>query len=1319
MDIAIIGVAGRFPEADDLSAFYSNLKEGRDSVRALGEERMRRTSLPVSDDYQVMGYLDNIDLFDHAFFKLSPAEAENMDPHQRLALELVYETLENAGYNPFSLAGSATAVYMADNVLEYYQLAEKYDPTLLTGNLNAITAGRIARFFDLRGEALMIDTSCSSSLVAIHHACLTLTSGDIDQAIVCGVKIRLFPGRKVNAFNVGIGSPDGKTRSYAAGAGGTGTGEAGGCILLKPLQKAIQDRDIVHAIIKGTAVNQDAALSGSLTAPSSSAQAEVLKKAWRKAQIDPCSITYIEGHGTATKLGDPIEVEGIDMAFSAYTTQKKCCALSSLKSNIGHTDTAAGIAGLIKALLSLRHKKLFPAVHFDKPNPFIDFENSHLFVNTVLREWQPGPGIPRRAGISSFGLSGTNCHVVLEEAPITATPESTMGKRYPFPISGLTGISLQSNIKKLKDWLTDTPDHIPEPAFQAVSYTLCMGRPHFPFRAIVLADSLPGLCRQLNSLLAEEQPITRKETLYFIFSHNELIHPTLIEGMYRIYPEFSAAMDDCHAMAENKDALGNMGFRIFSFQYALYNLLKTKGILTRQLLGEGIGEITIATITGAISLREAVGKAVDFQGHLATDLAAKCRQFIQQTEKDGLVMVELGPLTRISAAFHEIRHQKNIEVLGIGAENPDVLPDLFSGLYRAHYPFDWATFFTIEDQIRIELPTYAFDRKRCWIREIGDAAVSTGDIQPEEKDPVQPQTEHDLPFIKSTVRQAWTEVLKNDNIGDEDDYFNIGGHSLNGTQVLNRLNKILDLTLEMDDLFDHGTISDLSGHILGLLNKDTTVPAYNSIVAGPRQDYYPLTHAQRRFWVLDQVQQGLTAYNMPGACMINGRLDTAAFSQAFDELVQRHESLRTTFVMAAGQPCQQIGDGHNFSMKYTDWREVKEGEEMAMASVQKQAAEPFDLANGPLIKAALHRLENDRYLFFYSLHHIIADGWSMEILVRDVLALYDIACHPPGGPFVKPLDPLKIQYSDYVGWLQNQLKDPNLSGHKEYWLAEFKDVPPSLELETDFPRPARQTFNGDKVHLFLDGQISNALKTLSGANGCTPFMTMLACINVLLCQRTRQYDMVIGTPVSGRTHRELEDLIGLFLNTLPLRLLRHPDETFTDILQTVKDKVLRGAQHQLYPFDCLLEDLAYEKRQDRNSLFDVGFTYNTLNAVTAPGGDDREEDLVMEPVVHGFRSVKADWWFHLAETHDRLLITLDYNTDLFLPVTANRVTEDLEWLIGRIIAAPDTTLRRLVEDLEYRKEEQKLKSQSLLKKKNVALLRSISGRDDQNPTNVF
>ncbi|MGV2964187.1 SDR family NAD(P)-dependent oxidoreductase [Paenibacillus sp. AGC30] len=507
-DIAIVGLSVRMPLADDAEQFWNNLLHGLDCTRDLPEQRRQdadnyisRKMNPGEDTKYLDGsYLEHIDTFDYPFFRFTPKEASLMNPAQRIFMETAWAAFEDGGYTSEKLAGSNTGVYVGlVSDLEGYRYKEMIHdvepqslPISVTGNLSCILPSRLSYLLDLRGPSMVVDTACSSSLVAVHHACNAIRLGECDMALAGGVKLNVLPLDK-DYYRMGIESSNGMTRPFDDSSDGSGIGEGAAVIMLKPLQDAIRDKDQVYAVIKGSAINQDGNSMG-ITAPNARAQSEVIVKAWKAAGVDPESIAYIETHGTGTVLGDPIEIDGIKGAFEQYTDKRQFCAIGSVKSNIGHLYESAGITGLVKSVLSLK-KGILPAVqHFDRPNRNIDFSGTPVYVNTRNRIW-PAEGEPVRMGVSAFGFSGTNCHLILEQAGAMETNSETETREYLFPLSAKTLQALQQYISKYTKYLKTT-DH----TLADICYTAGTSRTHYEHRLVRIASSKEDLLAQLAEL---------------------------------------------------------------------------------------------------------------------------------------------------------------------------------------------------------------------------------------------------------------------------------------------------------------------------------------------------------------------------------------------------------------------------------------------------------------------------------------------------------------------------------------------------------------------------------------------------------------------------------------------------------------------------------------------------------------------------------------------------------------------------------------------------------------------------------------------------
>lgn len=490
-DIAVVGISARFPDANNVSEYWQNLMTGRDSIREVSASRWRIEDYHGLDTQSPAiraGLLSQVDCFDPVFFGISPLEAESMDPRQRLFLQEAWNALEDAGYSDRELRETKCGVFVGCQEGDYFQEFEgEPNPYMSLGNSSSILAARISYHLDLKGPSMAIDTSCSSSLVAVHLACQSIRSGESALAIAGGVTLMTTPSAYVALSKTGMLSPDGRCKAFDNGADGFVLGEGVGAVVLKSLEASLRDGDHVYGVIKGTALNYDGRTNG-MTAPSAPSQTAVECEVYEKYHIHPETIGYVEAHGTGTKLGDPIEVEALTHAFRMYTNRKQYCPIGSVKTNIGHATAAAGIASLIKVLLCLSHKKLVPSLHFSSENDHIKFADTPFYVNPELIDWGAKDGEPRRAAISSFGFSGTNAHMVIEEAPIDK-PKSPHGLKpyYLVPLSAKTEAALSRKIQDLAHWLeADGSQH----SVVDIAYTLHVGRSYLPVRsALIVRDN--------------------------------------------------------------------------------------------------------------------------------------------------------------------------------------------------------------------------------------------------------------------------------------------------------------------------------------------------------------------------------------------------------------------------------------------------------------------------------------------------------------------------------------------------------------------------------------------------------------------------------------------------------------------------------------------------------------------------------------------------------------------------------------------------------------------------------------------------------------
>jgi acyl transferase domain-containing protein/acyl carrier protein len=650
LEIAIIGMACRFPGAADVEAYWRNLRDGVESITFLEDAQlepsiMEDVALRKDPGYvRAAAVIDGAEDFAASFFGLSPKEAELMDPQHRVFLECAWTALEDAGYDPARYrerigvyAGARTNTYVFNLFSNPDALGGVGAFEVGLGNDLAFLSTRVSHLLNLRGPAYSLHTACSTALVAVHLAGQALLAGECRMALAGGVAIQTPQRTGYLHQPGGISSPDGHCRAFDAKAQGTVFGNGAGVVVLKRLEDALEDGDTIHAIIRGSALNNDGSQKASFGAPSVQGQARVIRDALSAADVDARSITYVETHGTGTQLGDPIEVRALTKAFRASTPEVGFCALGSVKTNIGHLDAAAGIASLIKAVLCLKHRQLPPMLHFEQPNPQLELATSPFFVNTTLRDWEPGD-FPRRAGVSSFGIGGTNAHLILEEAPAPA-PSAEGRAWHLLPLSAKTDTALDTATSALAEWL----ERHPEPPLADVAYTLQVGRQHFQHRRMAVVKDREDAVRVLRGEQPERMPGTLQESrsrpVVFLLPGGGTQSPGMAAGLYHAEPVFRAEVDRVAALfqphlgldlrtvllsdgaggaaelARNAVALPS----IFLMEYALARLWMAWGVEPEAMMGHSLGEYAAACLAGVFSLEDAVA-LVALRGQLMDGL---------------------------------------------------------------------------------------------------------------------------------------------------------------------------------------------------------------------------------------------------------------------------------------------------------------------------------------------------------------------------------------------------------------------------------------------------------------------------------------------------------------------------------------------------------------------------------------------------------------------------------------------------------------------------------------------------------------------------
>jgi len=1125
--IAIIGMSCRLPGATDIYQFWKNLRDGISSIRSFSKEELLAAGvgedLLEQQNYVRAGApLHHVQEFDADFFSIPAFEASILDPQHRLLLECAWETLESAGYANKQergvvgvFAGSSNSQYFLDNVQHHPDIiANAGTEAIALANEKDYLCSRLAYHLDLRGPAVSVQTACSTSLVSVHLACQSLLGGECDMALAGGVSIFGAEPRGYLFHEGGVMSPDGHCRPFNANSNGTVFGDGLGMVLLKPLEKALEDGDHIHAVILGSATNNDGNDKHGFSVPSVSGQAGAISAALDAADVDPASISYVEAHGTGTLFGDLMEVRALMQAYHSTATPTQRCQVGSLKGNVGHLNVASGIASLIKTALALENRHIPTSPHSLEESPHLTTASERFSFSAMGKEWSSAG--PRRATVSSFGIGGTNAVVVLQEAPQelvrSSRPEGTL-----LVFSAKSASALDAFAKRLALHLRTNTDV----DMADVAYSLQIGRAHFEHRRYVVCE---------NILEA-------------------------IEG----------------------------------------------------LCGEP---------------------------------AAESRFF------------ELDALGR--------RWQQGTEI-------------------------NWAALHAGKVRRRIPLPTYAFERQRFWLESNRSGRLQPASVisegpahvdalwksvttakgqRPEASESIALTARDfiDAAEVDKILMRIWKDVFNIPTLAMDDDFFLLGGNSLQATQVVSRVRQSLGVEIPLKVMFEAPTVNRLS-QWLKFGAGDAAVA--DQIKTADRSGPLELSYAQQRLWFLDQFDPGQATYNIAAKVRFHGQLNLEALRRTLDEVVRRHEVLRTVFDTRDGMAVQRILAATETDLEIRDLSQVPISERLDKATglAQKEALTPFDLARGPLLRAQLLRMAPDDHIVLITMHHIVSDGWSMGVLVREVSLLYDAFVEKRESP----LDPLAIQYQDYAHWQRRWLSGERLQQQLAYWRRQLLDAPQLISLPTDRPRLSRQNYHGASVETGVPTAMVQALQALADQSQSTLFMVLCTALTVLLWRHSGRSDICIGTPIANRTRAEIEPMIGFFANTLVLRNRVPALCTFTEMLQQVRTTALDAYAHQDLPFERLVEELRPERVLGHAPLFQVMLVLdNTARS------ELQLTDLSLSAVPSTVTTTPFDLSVHVTSDSGSLRVALNYSTDLFEHSTIERMAGQFSRLLRAVAVSPST-----------------------------------------------
>jgi amino acid adenylation domain-containing protein len=1344
--IAIVGMACRFPGGVvDPRSFWRLLCDGVDAIRDTPPDRWDADrfydpdpTVPGKMCTRWGGYLDAIDKFDNHFFGVSDREAAQIDPQQRLLLELTWEALEDAGLAPSALRGTKTGAFIGISASEYgINLSSDISLTgshAAAGTSLCLAANRLSFAFGLQGPSLALDTACSSSLVAVHLACQNIRNGECAMALAGGTNLLLTPLGTINLTKAGFCARDGRVRAFDAAAGGYVRSDGAGIVVLKPLSAALKDCDPIYAVIRGSAVNTNGASNG-VTAPSRAAQELLLRDAYARAKVSPGQIQYVETQGTGTPLGDTIEALALGSVLSEGRPKESRCAIGAVKTNIGHTEAASGIASLMKAALALKYGQLPGNLHFEKPNPQIPFNRLPLRVLQKLEPW-PNGDQPRLAGVSAFGFGGSNAHVVLEESPVpnmgfSRNPEDTpleggtMSAEYILPLSARTEAALRDLARRYIEFLGDDP-----PLWRDICYTAAVRRDHHDCRLAILAQSPAEARKSLAAFLAGDtqfdtftgrKPYGRNPKIAFVYEQRREAWQEYGTELLQSLPGFSSALESIdyilHRVLDwqlspafedgaSRDGLPQAAAASLALQLALTAWWQSAGVTPDVVLGFGTSELAAACAAGILTHEDALRMAAG--GELPQNAALQSAKlpFVSSVDGKAHAGTDVGPahwqaclqgMENREAAAAALEQRGVDFCLSLGGNAADTLRssvETLAQLYAGGVDLKWSPLLP-PDARYVRLPTYPWQRQRLWVEqgkwtarhadETSDAVASLESGKPREHrqrpDLIVPHVEPRSALEKS-LAEAWSDVLGIEGIGVHDNFFELGGDSLQATILLNRLRDDLGEALAGHVLFSVQTIAELAEYIgartteRGAASQPDDAVSNKPAESPPKvgAKFAPLSFAQQRLWLLDRLDPENPAYNIPMALRLSGPIDLALLDRAMTEVVARHETLRTSIQVIDDEPRQVIAAAAPQKLPLIDLTEADLDSTRQRDKENHAQARAQEEARRPL------RL-NEGPLFRAVLLRLAETEHILVIVMHHVITddwsmgvlFHELAVLYPALSVGRPspLPILPTQYADYAAWQRQHLQGETLDRLLGYWRERLAGLA-TLELPTDRVRPPLVSHEGAVFRGTLPAALVERVKEVGRREGATLYMTLLAGFEVLLHRYSGQDDFAVGSPIAARVRKDTEGLVGFLANTLVMRADLAGNPTFRETLRRVRETALAAFQHQDMPFERLVEELNPPRDTSRHPLFQVLFTLQN-----APWPKARLADLSISHVPLDNRTAKFDLWLSLRETEVGLQAEVEYNVALFDATTIERIMGHFQTLLESITADADLPIGSL------------------------------------------
>lgn len=1202
--VAVVGIAGKFPGARNVDEFWNNIIQGRESIRTFTDEELVAVGIPQADidnpNYvKAKGYLDDVESFDYEFFGMNKRDAEIMDPQIRLLMQCCYNALEDANCvidqydgDIALFAGSSSNIMWMSKFTAQADIVDIFNA--MTVNDKDFLTTQISYRLNLTGPSMNVQTACSTSLVAICQAAQCILDGDTNMAMAGGVSIT-FPRKEGCLWHENmIYSKDGHCRAFSDDATGTVAGNGCGIVVLKRLSEAIADGDDIYAVINGFSLNNDGNGKVGYSAPSIVGQRKVIARALSKSEVSPESIGYVEAHGTGTKLGDPIEVEALRQAWNSKNNNY--CALGSVKSNIGHLDAAAGVAGFIKAVNVLYHKTIPPQININKVNEMLNLESSPFYVADKTMAL---PEVFDNVAVSAFGIGGTNAHVILKNHNINKQDiNDDFGL---FMISAKSESSLRNIVKAI---CSSIGNNVAD-----VAHTLATGRAEYQYRQAFVVSADSSICDTAGN-----------------------------DDFIRVDGNRGKILGICFADATDDivcDFVRNLMVSRARHE-VIRHLRKMVSDIIDTYEDDGARRVTekIVYADEKIKKEDFAQQELETASCVIKEVLSKLVLYYSDNPVNFLITNNCSPE----------EHMMNYSIKAF--ENPiksqEFLMKLFGDLWTRGYKINRKK---MNPGKKCHIHGYVFKN------ELLDSDVSL--FRKNINENLIKVNENVTANVTEIFENIWKEILGESDVSDDRDFFDAGGDSLGVIRLSSLIEKKFGIHLSQNEIFEAKTFGDIVSRIEKNIASFSEKNEYKIVRLGS-QEYYATSPTQKRQYTIQSIQPDSIAYNLATAYVVDGNIDISRIKDSIQQLADRHDAFRTSFYMRDGEIVQQISE-------HVEAPIVFENQENAnIQNCLDDFVEPFDLSKVPLIKMKVISLSEIKHYLLIDMHHIISDQSSLEVLMRDFYRIY-------AG---EAIEPMKFHYKDFAKWQNDMIQSGTIKEQLAYWVDQIREEAIQTNIHHDYLVPTERTYAGKRTQ--FNFAVGSKLNQFSNKHKVTPYMVLFTALEILLWKYTGKENFIIGTGIEGRDKAEVFDMMGMFVNTLPVCVNVDKDNNIKKQLQYTKKLIFSAFENK----DCQYEEIVDEIRNR------IGITDPLINVLinyVTKGTQELELDnLKFTPYENNEVTAKFDLMLVIEKVEDAYAFQIEYASEIFSDITINQLGNRFMKLLDMIIDNAELDLKEIV-----------------------------------------